>query len=89
VFENRLLRRICGHKRKEVPRSGREVLDELYNLYSLPSIVRTFEYRQMRWVENVVCMGEKRSGYKVLVENLKARRDRFQDLGIDGRIILK
>jgi hypothetical protein len=34
------------------------------------------------------CEWERREVYKVLVENLKAR-DHFEDLDIDGRIVLK
>jgi hypothetical protein len=38
----------------------------------------------MRWV---VQMGEKRNAYRVLVR--KADRDYLEDLGIEGRTILK
>jgi hypothetical protein len=33
-------------------------------------------------------MGEMRKSYKVLVESVRGR-DRAEDLGVDGRIILK
>jgi hypothetical protein len=39
VFENRVLRRIFGHKRKKVPGGWREACDELHNLCSLPNII--------------------------------------------------
>jgi hypothetical protein len=40
VFENRVLRRIFGHKRDEVTGDWRKLLDEeLHNLYSSPNII--------------------------------------------------
>jgi hypothetical protein len=42
----------------------------------------------MRWVGDVACMGDRTGSYRVLVANFKERDD-FEDLGIDGRIILK
>jgi hypothetical protein len=41
----------------------------------------------MRLLGHIDHMGELRSAYKILVENLKGR-DHSEDLGIDGRIIL-
>jgi hypothetical protein len=40
VFENRVLRRICGPKREEVVGGWRRVCDELYNLYDSPYFIR-------------------------------------------------
>jgi hypothetical protein len=40
VFENRVLRRIFGSKRDEVPGDWRKLHKELHNLYSSPSIIR-------------------------------------------------
>jgi hypothetical protein len=42
----------------------------------------------MRWTGQVASMGHMRNAYKILSENLKERY-RFEDLGVDGRIILK
>jgi hypothetical protein len=49
VFENRLLRRIFGFKRDEVTGGWRKLHnEELYGLYSSPSIVRVIKARRMR-----------------------------------------
>jgi hypothetical protein len=41
VFENRVLRRICGTKRDEVTENWRKLHNkELHNLYSSPDIIR-------------------------------------------------
>jgi hypothetical protein len=53
VFENRVLRKISGPKRKE-DRSWRKLHnDELHGLYSSPNIVRVTKSRRMRWVGHV------------------------------------
>jgi hypothetical protein len=49
VFENRVLRRIFGHKRDEVTGEWRKLHnEELNDLYSLPNIVRVIKSRRMR-----------------------------------------
>jgi hypothetical protein len=59
VFENRVLRRILGHKRDEVTGEWRKLhCEELHNLYSSPDI-RQIKSRQMRWAGHVARMGEK------------------------------
>jgi hypothetical protein len=47
-FQNRVLRRIFGPKRKED--------DELHSLYSSPNTVRVIKTRRMRWAGHVVHM---------------------------------
>ena len=50
VFENRVLRKICGPKRDEVKGEGRKLHnEELNDLYSSPDIVRVIKSRIMRW----------------------------------------
>jgi hypothetical protein len=47
VFENRVLRRIFGPKRDEVPADWRKLHnEELHNLYSPPNIIRMIESRR-------------------------------------------
>jgi hypothetical protein len=66
VFENRVLRRIFGPKRYEVTGGWRKLHnEELYGLYSSPSIVRVIKARRMRWVGHVACMGEVRGAYNI------------------------
>jgi hypothetical protein len=68
MFENKVLRRIFGPKRKEVTGDWRKLHnEELNDLYSSPIIVRVIKSRRMRWAEHVARMGKKRGVYKVLV----------------------
>jgi hypothetical protein len=60
VFENRVLRRICGPKRDEVTgnwrRQNNEELNDRY--YSL-NIIRMIKSIRMRWAGHVARMGDK------------------------------
>jgi hypothetical protein len=49
VFENRVLRRVFGHKRDEVTREWRKLhKEELNDLYFSPNIVWAIKSRKMR-----------------------------------------
>jgi hypothetical protein len=48
VFENRVLRRIFGHKREEDGSWRKLNNDELHSLYFSPNIVRVIKARRMR-----------------------------------------
>jgi hypothetical protein len=68
VFENRVLRRIFGPNRDEVPGEWRKLHSgELHTLYSSPDIVRQIKSRKMRWAGHLARMGEGRNVYMVLV----------------------
>jgi hypothetical protein len=41
--------------------------EELHNLYAAPNIIRVIKSRKMRLAGHVVCMGEMRNEYKILV----------------------
>jgi hypothetical protein len=87
VFENRVLRRIFGHKRDEVTGEWRKLHnEELNDLYCSLNIVRVIKQR-IRWVRHVARMGERRGVYRVLVEKPETRSN-LRDPGIDGKIIL-
>jgi hypothetical protein len=54
VFENRMLRRMCGPKRDEVTGGWRKLHnEELHNLYSSPGIIRINKSRRMTWAGHV------------------------------------
>jgi hypothetical protein len=75
VFENRVLRRIFRPKRDRVMGGWRKLHnEELYNLYSLPSIIRIIKSRRMRWAGHVARMGAKRNVYRLLVGKSEGRR---------------
>jgi hypothetical protein len=49
VFENRVLKRIFGHKRDEVTGEWRKLHNEDFNyLYYSPNIVRMIKWRRMK-----------------------------------------
>jgi hypothetical protein len=65
AFNNRVLRRIFGHKRDEVTGEWRKLHNEkLHNLYSFPNIIRQGKSRRMRWAGHVARMGVERKVYK-------------------------
>jgi len=65
AFENRVQRRIFGHKRDERAGGCRRLHNgELHNLYASPNITRVIKSRRMRLV---VYIGEMRNVYKILV----------------------
>jgi hypothetical protein len=58
-----VLRRIFGLKRDEVTGEWRKLHnEELYDLYSLPSIIRINEARRLRWAGHIMG-GKMRIGY--------------------------
>ena len=61
--------------------------EELNDLYCSPNFVRVIKSKRMRWAEHVVCMGERRGVYRVLVGKPEGKRPLGRP-GIDGRKIL-
>jgi len=79
VFENRLLKEDIGlHKVELTGDWGRSHSEEPDNVVII--------CRRMGWVGHVARIGESEGAYRV--GNL-SERDRFEDLVLDGRIILK
>jgi hypothetical protein len=75
VFENRVLRRICGPKRDGVAGGWRKLHnEELHNLYSSPNIIRIIKSRRMRWAGLVARIGEKRNVYRILIGKPEGKR---------------
>jgi len=75
VFQNRVLRKIFEPKRDEVTGEWRKSHnEELNDLYCSPNIVQVIKSRRMRWVGHVVCMGEGRGMYRVLVGKPEGKR---------------
>jgi hypothetical protein len=61
--------------------------EELHNMYASPNVIRVIKSWGMRWAGYVARMGEMIIVYK-LSEKLKGR-DRSEDLGVDGNILLE
>jgi hypothetical protein len=72
MFENRVLRRISGRKRKEVTGYWRK-LHELYNCYSSSDVIRMIRSRRTRWAENVIRM---ENAYRILVGKHEGKKPR-------------
>jgi hypothetical protein len=73
VFENRVLR-IFGPKWEEDGSWRKLCNDELHSLYSSLNIVRVIKSRRIRLAGHVVCMGEGKGVYRVLVGRPKGKR---------------
>jgi len=58
----------------------------IYNLYTLPDVVRMIKSRSMRWEGHIVCMGEMRNAYSIWIGKPEWKRP-LGELG--GRIILE
>jgi hypothetical protein len=84
VFEERVLRKICGPKREEDESWRKLHYDELQSLYSSPNIVRVIKSRRMKWVRHVECtegrrpLGRLRCRWE---DNIKMD---FREVGING-----
>jgi hypothetical protein len=61
VFENRVLWRIFAPNGDEVIGGWTKLHhnEELYNLYSFPSIIRMMKSKRMKWAERVAYMGRR------------------------------
>jgi len=81
VFENRVLSRIFGPKRDEVPGEWRKVYnEELSDVYSSQNIIWVIKSRRMRWSEHIARMGERRGVYRILVGKPEGKpRHRWKD----------
>jgi hypothetical protein len=62
--------------------------EELHNLYSTPSIIRTIKVRRMRWAGHVARMGVRRNAYRILVRKPEGKRP-MEDQGVGGWTLLK
>jgi hypothetical protein len=88
VFENTVLRRIFGPKRKEVE-GGWRILhnEESHNLYASPNIIAVVKSSGMGWAEYVAHIGEMRNVGSILVGEREGKTP-LEDLNVDGNIIL-
>ena len=83
-----VLRKIFGPRRDEVTGEWRRLHnEELNDLYSSLNIVRVIKSRRMRWAGHVARMGEERGCIGSCWGN-RRERDHWEDLGLDGWIIL-
>ena len=88
VFENRVLRKIFGLRRDEVPGEWRRLYNaELNDLYSSPNIVQVIKSRRMRLARHVARVGEERVCTGSWWGN-RREGDHWGDLGVDGQIKL-
>jgi hypothetical protein len=84
VFENRVLKRIFGPKRDEVTGGWRKLHnEELYTLYSSPSVIRLIKSRMMRWKGHVARMGRRGMHVGYWWESQK-ETDNWEDQGVGG-----
>jgi len=64
-----------GLKRDEFTGEWRKLHNgELNDQYRSPNIVRVIKSRGMRWAGHIVCMGERRGVYRVLVREHEGKR---------------
>jgi hypothetical protein len=74
VFENSVLRKICGPKREEDGLWRKLRNYEYHSLYFSPNIDRVIKSKRMRCAGHVACMGEGRGVYRVSVGRTEGKR---------------
>jgi hypothetical protein len=75
VLENRVLRKILGHKGEEVAGDWRRLHnEELHNLYASLNTIRFIKSRRMRLAGHVGRMEAMRNSYKILVGKCEGKR---------------
>ena len=75
MFESRVMRRIFGPERDEVTGEWRKLHnEELHDLYCAQNITGVIKSRGMRWAGHVVCVGDRKGAYRVLVGNSEVKR---------------
>jgi len=88
MFESRVLRRIFGPKRDEVPGEWNKLHNEEFNnLYFPPSVVQGIKSRRVRWAgaRNTQGRGE---AYTEFWQGKLRERDHLEGPGVGGRILL-
>jgi len=89
VFDCSLLRKMFGPKGNHWMRDWRRLRnEELHNLYSSPNIIWVTKSRKTRWTGHWLVWGRTGVETGFWCKNL-IKRDNLQDVGVDGRIILK
>ena len=80
VFENKLLRKILEHKRKQVTNHWRKLHGtELHDLYSSSNIISLIKYSRTLLAELVVIISEEKgAACRIIVGNVKAG-EHFED----------
>jgi hypothetical protein len=74
-FEDRVLRRIFEPKRDEATEEWRKLHnEELYDLYSSSNILQVIKLGKMRQAGHVVCIGDRRGTYRVLVGKYERKK---------------
>ena len=77
-----MLRKVFRPKRDDVTGDWRILHSkELYDLYSLPNIIRVIKSRT-RWVGHVARIGERRSACRILWGILRERDHLEEDIGV-------
>jgi hypothetical protein len=75
LFENRVLRRMCGPTRDEVTGERRRLCKgELNDLYCSPNIIQVIKPRRVRQAGHVARIGERRGVYRVMEGRSEGRR---------------
>jgi hypothetical protein len=89
LIQYRVLRKMFGTTKDEVTGVWRRIHNvELRELFLSPNIIRMINLGRLRWAGYIACMGGREVPTGFRWENLRIR-DHLEDLGIDGRIILK
>jgi hypothetical protein len=88
ILQNTVLRKIFESKERGCNRKLFIHIDKLHNLYSSQNIIRVTKSRRMTWLVHEKCMTDVRNQFNILF-GYPEKRDSLEDLGVDGRIILR